>query len=180
MQIRRRAFWPWAKALLGVNHFPLVKSWIHPCLSVFIRRFHWSLVIGLLLAFLSATAPGAGLPTVEHWDADRGLPEDTVFSITQTRDGYLWLGTLDGLVRFDGIGRSTGAGRTQFAVFKEDNTPGLTSSRIVKLFADRRENLWIGTETEGVVVVDKSGNTTSFNIGRGSREGALKAVCEDA
>jgi signal transduction histidine kinase/ligand-binding sensor domain-containing protein len=141
---------------------------------------HWSLVIGLLLACYCVAVPGAGLPTLEHWDADRGLPEDTVFSITQTRDGYLWLGTLDGLVRFDGIGHSTGAGRTQFAVFKEDNTPGLTSSRIVKLFADSRENLWIGTETEGVVVVDQSGNTTSFNIGRGSREGALRAACEDA
>src|SRR5437016_3317644 len=64
-------------------------------------------LIGLLLAVfcggVELRAPAANLRyTLEHWDADRGLPEDTVFTMTQTRDGYLWLGTLDGLVRFDG------------------------------------------------------------------------------
>src|SRR5947209_6164747 len=97
---------------------------------------HCILVIGFWLACASGaevTAASSLRYTTEHWDADRGLPEDTVVAMTQTRDGYLWLGTLDGLVRFDGIGRNTGAGRVQFPVFKEDNTPGLTSSRIVKL-----------------------------------------------
>jgi len=56
----------------------------------------------------------------------------------QTHDGYLWLGTLNGLVRFDGV---------QFKVFDEHNTPGLTSGRIVYLFEDSKTNLWIGTET---------------------------------
>src|SRR5437879_4600142 len=125
-----------------------------------IRHFflirHGSLAIAFLLCFLWGRELSASPPSVEHWDADRGLPEDTVLAMAQTRDGYLWLGTLDGLVRFDGVGRSTGAGRIQFPVFKEDNTPGLTSSRIVKLFEDSRQNLWIGTETEGVVLVEKN------------------------
>ena len=45
--------------------------------------------------------------------------------MTQTRDGYLWLGTINGLVRFDGV---------RCTVFNEDNTPGLGSSPIVSLF----------------------------------------------
>jgi len=126
----------------------------------------WSLVISHSSLRCSAT--------IEHWDADRGLPDNTVLAITQTRDGYLWLGTLYGLVRFD-----AGAGRKQFPVFKEDNTPGLTSSQIVKLFEDSGQNLWIGTKTEGVVRVDKKGRITSLSIGRGSQQGALRAACED-
>src|SRR5438132_9139721 len=77
---------------------------------------HWAFVIGVLLLFGCGTDCEAALRYTadEHWDADRGLPEDTVLAIAQTRDGYLWLGTLDGLVRFDGVGRSTGAGRINF------------------------------------------------------------------
>ena len=42
--------------------------------------------------------------TVQVWEADDGLPQNSVIAMTQTRDGYLWLGTLNGLVRFDGRG----------------------------------------------------------------------------
>src|SRR5882672_8478845 len=59
---------------------------------------------------------------INVWETDDGLPQNSVISMTQTRDGYLWLGTLNGLVRFDGI---------RFTVFDENNTPGLKSSRIV-------------------------------------------------
>jgi len=44
------------------------------------------------------------------WTADDGLPQSSVIAMTQTRDGYLWLGTRDGLVRFDGLGRRTSSG----------------------------------------------------------------------
>jgi hypothetical protein len=36
------------------------------------------------------------------WTTDDGLPQNSVYAILQTRDGYLWFTTLDGLVRFDG------------------------------------------------------------------------------
>ena len=89
----------------------------------------------LIAAFGSPMAAGSNARyTVNVWTTDEGLPQNVVMAMTQTRDGYLWLGTLDGLVRFDGIGHAAGAGRTQFAVFGENNTPGLNSSRIFKLF----------------------------------------------
>jgi ligand-binding sensor domain-containing protein len=46
----------------------------------------------------------------------------------QTRDGYLWLMTFDGLVRFDGV---------RFTVFNKRNTPELASNRCFSLFEDR-------------------------------------------
>src|SRR5207249_761994 len=106
---------------------------------------------------------------IDVWDTEDGLPQNSVIALTQTRDGYLWLGTLNGLVRFDGV---------RFTVFDESNTPGLSSSRIVHLFEDSKSNFWIGTETAGVFLV-KDGRVKSLDIGRGSREGRLMAACED-
>ncbi len=89
--------------------------------------------------------------------------------MTQTRDGYLWLGTLCGLARFDGV---------RFTVFDEDNTPGLKSSQIVRLFEDSKNNLWIGTQTEGVALA-KDGRVIGVELGRGTREGRVMSICED-
>ena len=77
---------------------------------------------------------------MDSWSTGAGLPQSSVISVIQTRDGYLWLGTLNGLVRFDGI---------RFTVFDEENTPGLNSDRIVYLFEDSHTNLWIGTDAGG-------------------------------
>ena len=107
--------------------------------------------------------------TVDVWETESGLPQNSVIAMIQTRDGYLWLGTLNGLVRFDGM---------RFTVFDEGNTPGLSSSRIVSLFEDRQGRLWVGTETGGAAVV-RDGKVTSLDIGRGTRDGRLLATCED-
>src|ERR1044071_3508542 len=107
---------------------------------------------------------------IDVWETDDGLPQNSVISMIQTRDGYLWLGTLNGLVRFDGV---------RFTVFDESNTRGLTSSQIVSLFEDSRSNLWVGTESGGAFLI-KDGRVTSLDIGRGTREGRLRASCEDS
>src|SRR5262245_12496872 len=88
-------------------------------------------------AYAQAPTPIASQYIQRAWDTRDGLPQNTVTAIRQTRDGYLWLGTFGGLVRFDG---------QAFTVFDPGNTPGLVSSRIVCLFEDRRGVLWIGTE----------------------------------
>src|SRR5262245_25956239 len=98
-----------------------------------------------LLALLAFLARGLALDGfnsspyfVDSWGAKEGLPQSSVISLVKSRDGYLWLATLRGVVRFDGV---------KFTVFDESNTRGLTSSRAVKLFEDSQRNLWIGTET---------------------------------
>ena len=108
---------------------------------------------------------------VTPWKVGEGLlPQGSVISVIQTRDGYLWLGTLNGLVRFDGI---------RFKIFDEANTPGLGSGEIVYLFEDSRRNLWVGTQTAGVFLIKKDGSVKGVDLGRGSREGRLMSVCED-
>jgi len=111
--------------------------------------------------------------TIAQWTSDTISPQNAVLTavitITQTRDGYLWLGTPDGLLRFDGA---------RFTSFNEANTPGLKSGGVVKLFEDSRTNLWIGTENGDVLLVNE-GKVQPIQVGRGTREGRLMAICED-
>jgi signal transduction histidine kinase/ligand-binding sensor domain-containing protein len=108
---------------------------------------------------------------IDTWGAGQGLlPDDSVLALTQTHDGYLWLGTLNGLVRFDGV---------RFTVFDESNTPKLPSIKIVRLFEDSRCNLWVGTDTAGAALIAQ-GRVEPLDIGRGGRKGHLVSVCEDS
>lgn len=69
---------------------------------------------------------------------EEGLPQSTINDIIQTRDGYIWLATFGGLVRFDGI---------SFTTFDRSNTKGMRSDRILHLFEDSSGAIWLGTES---------------------------------
>lgn len=93
-------------------------------------------------------APAVESPfIVDVWGTADGLPQSSVIAIAQTRDGYLWLGTLNGLVRFDG---------QAFTIFNVNNTPGLPGNKIIFLFEDDDANLWVGT-ANGAICVIKDG-----------------------
>jgi ligand-binding sensor domain-containing protein/signal transduction histidine kinase len=85
------------------------------------------------------------------WTSDDGLPNTEVQAIVQSRDGYLWVGTRNGLARFDGM---------QFTTFAPRNTPELKSGFISALCVDRNGSLWIGTY-EGLVQL-KDGKFSHF------------------
>jgi ligand-binding sensor domain-containing protein/signal transduction histidine kinase len=119
-------------------------------------------------SFLQAASPPHY--TIDGWDTEKGLPQMSVIALTQTRDGYLWLGTGDGLARFDGV---------RFKRFEEDEALMLSGSKIVRLFEDRRGNLWIGTESAGTVLVTPDGKVTSVPLGEGGSDGPLVGICED-
>jgi len=72
--------------------------------------------------------------SVQSWTTENGLPQNSINDIAQTRDGYLWLATFDGLVRFDGI---------RFVTFGTGNTPELKTNGIKKLYTDNEGRLWI-------------------------------------
>jgi ligand-binding sensor domain-containing protein/signal transduction histidine kinase len=93
----------------------------------------------------------------EHWTTDNGLPQNSVRSITQTRDGYLWFTTFDGLVRFDGV---------RFTVFDRSNTKTITGTRFTTVYEDVFGSLWAGTD-EGELMRYRNGEFTAFTAEQG-------------
>lgn len=88
---------------------------------------------------------------IDSWETDQGLPENSATAMVQTPEGYLWFGTFNGLVRFDGV---------RFTVFDPSNTPGLPSAGIVNLHLDAAQRMWVSTY-RGLVVSDP-GRWTAF------------------
>jgi len=74
---------------------------------------------------------------IENWSVNDGLPVNNVLKLHQTSDGYLWMVTLDGLVRFDGM---------QFKVYQTINYPELPTTRFTKLYEGPDGSLWIVSE----------------------------------
>ena len=88
----------------------------------------------MLAAGVHAAVPEEYL--VQKWDITSGLPHNTVRAIAQTPDGYLWLGTENGLARFDGV---------RFENFARENTPALQNPNVEFLQTDAGGTLWVGT-----------------------------------
>src|SRR5947208_13394081 len=135
-----------------------------------IARICWTAWISALsFCGTSIAIPAATEQRFTIFQHREDLPQSSVFAVTQTRDGYLWLGTGHGLARFDGL---------RFKTFDESNTPLLGSARAVKLFEDSRTNLWIATDTAGVFVADASGILKRQKLGDPAREGPAVTICE--
>ncbi len=71
--------------------------------------------------------------SVDIWDQAAGFPGGYVYSITQTRDGYLWIGTSKGLVRYDGL---------TFVFIRESDLSAEIKSPVVGLVTDSNDQLW--------------------------------------
>lgn len=94
-------------------------------------------ILVLLGITLSVTpAQKKTIPQYVHdiWTTATGLPQNSASDIVQTRDGYLWFGTQEGLARFDGV---------HFTIFDRTNTPVLRDSWILRLMEDNNDGLWI-------------------------------------
>ncbi|HEY3915313.1 MAG TPA: two-component regulator propeller domain-containing protein, partial [Verrucomicrobiae bacterium] len=105
----------------------------------FVSRFRAALSAGLTAFALACDCHGAGTgvlpdPLVDVWDTEDGLPNSTVTAVAQTPDGYLWVGTYNGLARFDGV---------KFVTFDPVTTPELRNARVQALYVDCTGNLWI-------------------------------------
>ncbi len=98
-------------------------------------------VVCLLSGFISLVVAAPPEYLVDGWGTENNLPSSTVTSIAQTPDGYLWVGTYDGLSRFDGA---------RFVTFDPTSTPELTQPRIQGLDLDARGTLWISTFRGGL------------------------------
>lgn len=132
--------------------------------------------IGLLwtaTALAAALPPPSSLEELSYskriWQSRDGLPEDLVQALAQTPDGYLWIGSSGGLVRFDGV---------QFTVFGPANQPAFRDESVYTLLAARDGSLWIGTEGGGLVHYQK-GHFLGYGAQEGLTNGFVRVIRQD-
>ena len=115
-------------------------------------------VLALLVAAVPAAAldPGRGLRRFHHtaWTIEGGAPAD-IWALAQSPDGYLWLGTGEGLFRFDGV---------RFESFSPMGAERLPASNISALLATAAGDLWIGYNT-GALSLLRNGRLSNFSSG---------------
>lgn len=97
-----------------------------------------------------------------------GLPQNTVQAICQTRDGYLWVGTQEGLARFDG---------QRFQTFLPSDTPGLLDKHIQGIVEGRDGTLWIGGNSG--LIRYQGGKFTTFTAADGLPDNPINALWMD-
>jgi ligand-binding sensor domain-containing protein/anti-sigma regulatory factor (Ser/Thr protein kinase) len=126
--------------------------------SVENRRAQVIRAMGLLLLLaLSWTPQRLGAATnyvtrydLRVWQTDEGLPQNSVHAIAQTPDGYLWVGTREGVARFDGV---------RFTQLDLPAAGHVKHAFINALVVDRDGGLWIASETNGLTRI--KGNTVA-------------------
>jgi ligand-binding sensor domain-containing protein/two-component sensor histidine kinase len=123
----------------------LFSKWITACLAL------------TALAALPASALDPGRRLTQYlqriWQTRQGLPQASIYAIQQTRDGYLWLGTADGLVRFDGV---------RFTSPNDLDGLALPKMSIRQFAEDSRGALWIATADAGLFRIE-NGSVARFS-----------------
>lgn len=131
-----------------------------------------SIAIFLLCTFniVQAREPKTTSNQYKHqiWTTEDGLPTNTVQAIEQTRDGYMWIGTPAGLVRFDG---------QSFKIYDQEDLHS-QSSDVLSLFVDSEGTLWIGTNGGGVVQFNEN-RFTNLNASQGLASNVVWSITED-
>jgi ligand-binding sensor domain-containing protein/signal transduction histidine kinase len=137
-------------------------------------RQRLALLAGLLLLSAGASSPAVSTNSVmpyriRAWQTDDGLPQNSVYAITQTPDGYLWVGTREGLARFDGA---------RFVALGDNAPAELSRGWITALCASRDGSLWIGCEGYGLTRF-KDGRFTRFSEADGLLSNLIRCLLED-
>ncbi|MEW6304479.1 MAG: two-component regulator propeller domain-containing protein [Verrucomicrobiota bacterium] len=128
------------------------------------------LIFAILTTVLAAQAVPFGASAqyrFEKWEGDDGLIQNTVNAVVQSREGYIWIGTDNGLTRYDG---------NRFKPFTSRDEPGLSGDRITALFVDRHNQLWIGTQSG--VTRYRDGHPKKFTTNDGLANNAVTAIGE--
>lgn len=99
------------------------------------------------------------------YDNTNGLPTSEANAIAETAEGFIWIGSYSGLIRYDGN-----------SFERIDSTTGIAS--VVSLFVDSRNRLWVGTNDSGAFVMEK-GEFTALNKDDGLRSLSVRAFSED-
>lgn len=131
-----------------------------------------AIITSLWCGGVFALDPQRSITQYSHvfWDKKQGLVQDLVTAIVQTRDGYLWFGSQEGLMRFDGV---------RFVIFNMSNTEGLKSHSISYrgLHESRDGSLWIGTNLG--LTKYKDGKFTTYSVPEGLSHENATSIYED-
>lgn len=126
--------------------------------------FNGSLGLILGIAVFTQTCialdPDKGLTQYGHrvWGQEEGLFQPTVYAISQTHDGFIWLGTQDSLIRFDGM---------HFHEFEDAGHAVLNRSLIRALLADNNKSLWVASIGSGVLRINPNGSLKHYTTREG-------------
>jgi len=103
---------------------------------------------------------------IKFWNSENGLPQNSILTMLQTRNGYLWVTTYNGLLRFDG---------NNFELFNTTNTPNLPHNSFNELFEDSQQNLWLMSNGKKLVKYS-NGAFETINI---DEKNNVNTVCEN-
>lgn len=128
----------------------------------------WSLMIGA--TSLSGAVPEESPSWLYRaWQTDDGLPDNCVTGVAQAADGYLWVGTRGGLLRFNGV---------DFKAMPLLSLPGVPNRVVHSMFQDRRGRMWLGIERGPVVCLDPQGAKT-YGEAQGLPDTKITNIAED-
>jgi signal transduction histidine kinase/ligand-binding sensor domain-containing protein len=133
------------------------------------RRLSCGWLCGFMTCLFSLCCPVLTRAAEYHlktWTVENGLPQNVIRGIAQTPDGYLWIATLDGLARFDGV---------RFTIFNKSNTAGVGSNRFSAMVQDRNGDLWLSTESGGLTRYH-GGTFRSFGPEDGIPAGSVRGI----
>ncbi len=134
----------------------------------------------LLVALLLVTVRATGATDLRNvitdvaitsWNEKDGLPSATIWALGQDADGYLWVGTREGLLRFDGVRFS------QWEVFSPDPLPHLP---VRALLVSKSGAMWVGFGVDGQIARVVNGRVSLFTGHEGLGRGAVLGIAEDA
>ena len=99
------------------------------------------------------------------YDSSSGLPTSEANTAIQTSDGFIWIGSYSGLIRYDGN-----------SFYRYDSSDGI--SNVISLFEDSKKRLWIGTNDSGVAKYE-NGKVTFFGKIEGLKSSSIRSIMED-
>ena len=105
-----------------------------------------------------------------NWNAESGLPVNTITDIMQDSDGYMYFGTYSGLLRFDGV---------EYITMNRLYSEKLDFQSARTIYSDYNQDLWIGSNDEGIICLKRNGSVEKYTVKDGLPNNSIRAICED-
>ena len=132
----------------------------------------YALIAAVIFCAVSAVAQNSYFDNYvyQQWTSLGGLTGATANDLIQTKDGFINIGTYAGLVRFDGVA---------FTTLKRGKDNQYTFNSVRVLMQDSSDNLWVGSNEDGLQLISKDGENITFTTQNGLPNNSIRAIVED-